>query len=175
MDNLDNLNLKDCEKLKLKNLLLESKPMEIQYIQKKIYIVLMNSKIIILNNSDQNTYSLLKKVQEDSYIKKRKRNAELKFKPVNFWTKEEEEYIIKYFFVKNLSELSLKLQKSYYQILLKASELKLIIKKKWESIELKYLKENIEISNYELAKELKRSINSIKSKKRMIMSQKIKI
>lgn len=168
MNIINILSLNPCEKVKLKNLFLESNPIEIEYIQHKIYIILMNSKIIILNNSNHEIYLLLKKIQEDNYIKKK----ESKSIPAEFWTKEDEEYIQENFFLKTLLELSLKFNKSFYQILLKARELNLINKKKWDSNEIKYLENNIETSNYELAKELKRSIHSIKSKKRMIKNKK---
>ncbi|MGL5596459.1 MAG: hypothetical protein ACRDDH_21225, partial [Cetobacterium sp.] len=128
-----------------------------------------NSKVIILNNSDLATYNLLKKYQNEDFLKKNfKKQNIINKKNLWIWEDEEINYLKKYYFLKTLEEISFEIKKSFYQISLKALELKLVGVKNWENDELEFFEQNIELSNYELGKLLKRSIHSIKAKKRIL-------
>ncbi|MGL4866047.1 MAG: hypothetical protein ACRC3I_00465 [Cetobacterium sp.] len=169
MDFLKNLGLDENKKYYLQKLFLESTIRDVNLIQNKLYIELMDSKIIILKNCNLNTYNIIKKYQNEDFFKKNFKSNYLKHKKfLRTWQHEEINFLKKYYFSKTLEELSMKTKKSFYQISIKVLELKLVEIKKWKCEELDFLKKNIELSNYELAKLLKRSIHSIKSKKRTL-------
>lgn len=167
---LEGIKLNKNEKQELENLLLESPITEVKYLQNRLYIFMLNSKVIVLKNSDLETYSVIRKIQERNYGGLDK-NFRKKPKEIlaNYWTTEEEEYLKYNFNNKSFEEMGRDLNKSSYQISVKAIELKLLIKRGWTESELEYLKKNIKLSNYELSKKLNRSLNSIKSKKRVLL------
>lgn len=169
MEELKNLKLSEKEIEKLKGVLAESKIIDLRYIQNRVYIFLMNSKIIILKNSNLETFNIFKKIQKQEYFKKPKSSRVI----VSNWTDEEINFLKEHFFIDSLEYISEKVNKSFYQISLKAMDLKLINKREWLDEEIDYLKQNINESNYELAKQLKRSLHSIKSKKRVLKELKI--
>lgn len=169
MEELKNLKLSEKEIEKLKGVLVESKIIDLRYIQNRVYVFLMNSKVIVLKNSDLETFNIFKKIQKQEYFKKSKLSRVI----VSNWTDEEVEFLKEHFFIDSLEYISEKTNKSFYQISLKAMDLKLIKKREWLDEEIDYLKENITESNYELAKQLKRSLYSIKSKKRVLNRLKI--
>lgn len=169
MEELKNLNLSEEDRNKLEKVLIESKIIDIKYIQKKVYIFLMNSRVVILKNSNLETFNIFQKIQKQGYFKKSSYSRVI----VSEWTNGDIEFLREHFFITSLEYISKKVKKSFYQISLKAMELKLINKREWLDEEIDYLKENINESNYELAKYLKRSIHSIKSKKRVLKKLKV--
>ena len=84
------------------------------------------------------------------------------------WTEEEIEYLKHNFYDIDIDLLSLHLKKSQYQISLKAIEMKLVGAREWSSREVEYLEKNVNLPNYKLAKILKRSLSSVKAKKRVL-------
>lgn len=169
MEEIKKLGLKDKEKEIIKRLILETRIVEISYIQEILYIFLENSKVIVLKNSTKKTYNIFEELKNDMYKLERKRKKGRR--AVSEWTKEEEIYLKENFYSISLDELKDILNKSCYQIGLKAAEMKLVVKRDWTKQELEYLKNNISLSNYELSKELKRTIFSVKSKKRVLTHQ----
>lgn len=87
------------------------------------------------------------------------------------WSESEKEYLKKNYLNLNINELEKQLNKSKYQINLKMSELQLLLKREWTKEEIEYLKNNLDRTSTFLAGELKRSVASIKSKKRVIMRE----
>lgn len=169
MEELKKLNLSKKEIEKLEGILAQSKIVDLRYIQNRVYIFLMNSKIIILKNSNLEVFNIFEKIQKQGYFKKPKSSRVI----VSNWTDKEVMFLKEHFFIDSLEYISEKVNKSFYQISLKAMELKLINKREWLDEEIDYLKENINESNYELARYLKRSLYSIKSKKRVLKEFKI--
>lgn len=169
MEELKNLKLSKEEIEKLEGVLTESKIIDLKYIQNKVYIFLMNSKIVVLKNSNLEVFNVFEKIQKQGYFKKSSYSRVV----VSEWTNNEIEFLREHFFIDSLEYISEKIQKSFYQISLKAMELKLINKREWLDEEIDYLKKNINESNYELARHLKRSLHSIKSKKRVLNRLKI--
>lgn len=171
---LEGIRLNKNEKQELENLLLESIITDVKYLQNRLYIFMLNSKVIVLKNSDLETYSVVRKIQEKT-LRNSKEIARKKSKEVlvSYWTDEEEEYLKYNFRNKTFEELGKELNKSSYQISVKALELKLVIKRGWTDSELDYLRKNIKLSNYMLAKALNRSLFSIKSKKRVLLHETI--
>ena len=165
MEELKKLKLPKKEIEKLEGVLTESKIIDLRYIQNRIYIFLMNSKIVILKNSNLEIFNIFEKIQRQGYFKKSKSSRVI----VTDWTDEEIKFLKDHFFVDSLEYISEKVNKSFYQISLKAMDLKLINKREWLDEEIDYLKENMNESNYELARYLKRSLHSIKSKKRILL------
>lgn len=168
MKELERLDLSQQIKMQLKIIFSESKIIELEYIQNNIYITLMNSKIIILKGFSLQIFNELQIIKEKMYVKSYKKKIINKKALVSEWTNEEIKFLEDNFFVESLDNLSNSINKSFYQISLKATELELIKKREWTTEEVKFLKSNLNESNYELAKLLKRSINSIKAKKRVI-------
>lgn len=166
MSVLDKIKLDKKRRDELEELLLESLITNIEYIQNKVYIFMLNSKIIILKNSNLETYNLLKKFQEENQMKRQK-NEKL---TVTYWTEKQKEYLRTNFSRFSFEELSKELNKSIYQISLKAMELELVKKREWTDYEINYLKKNINLSNYEIAEKLKRTLHSVKAKKRIILN-----
>lgn len=169
MEELKNLNLSKNEIEKLEGILTESKIIDLRYIQNRVYIFLMNSKIVILKNSNLEIFNLFEKIQKQGYFKKSSSSRVI----VSEWADNEVEFLKEHFFIDSLEYISEKVKKSFYQISLKAMELKLINKREWIDEEINYLRENMDESNYELARQLKRSLHSIKSKKRVLKKLKI--
>lgn len=165
MEELKKLNLSKKEIEELERVLSESKIIDLRYLQKRVYVFLMNSKVIILKNSNLETFNIFEKIQKQGYFKKSKSSKVI----VSIWTDEEVEFLEKNFFVNSLEYISKNVNKSFYQISLKAMDLKLINRREWLDEEINYLRENLNESNYELARYLKRSLHSIKSKKRIIL------
>ncbi|MGL5639038.1 MAG: hypothetical protein ACRCW7_06820 [Cetobacterium sp.] len=166
MDFLEKIKLKREEKDYLQKLLLESQIGDIKLMQNNLYITMFNSKMIVLKNSTIDLYNLLKNFQENNYPIKSKR--EYKKDSVSIWSKEEEENLIKNYYHKSLEELSKDLKKSYYQISMRVIKLKLVNTRPWTIDELELLEDNMEASNHELGKFFRRTVHSIKSKKRAI-------
>lgn len=169
MEELKKLNLSKNEIEKLEEVLIESKIIDLRYIQNRVYIFLMNSKIVILKNSNLEIFNLFEKIQKRGYFKKSSSSRDL----VSEWADNEIEFLKEHFFTDSIEDISEKVKKSFYQISLKAMELKLINKRVWIDEEIDYLRENIDESNYELARQLKRSLHSIKSKKRVLKLLKV--
>lgn len=175
MEELELLKLSSNEKEKLNRLLSESMIINLKFLQNKTYVFLMNSNVIVLNNSTKQIYEMFKKIKKDMSYEIQKHNYKKNQKRLILeWTELEKEYLRKNYFKKSLSNLEIALGKSYYQISLKVIELGLVSNREWEDEEKYFLKENIKMSNYELAQVLKRTIHSIKAKKRILLNNKIK-
>lgn len=173
MEEIKKLGLKEKEKEIIKRLVIETKIIEISYIQDTLYIFLENSKVIVLKNSTKKTYSIFKEMKNNMYrLEKRRQKKERHI--VSEWTEQEKEYLRENYFKKSLSDLEITVGKSCYQISLKAIELGLVSNREWEDEEKNFLKENFKLSNYELAQVLKRTIHSIKAKKRILSNNKNK-
>lgn len=171
MEWIQELNLTSKEKKKIEMLIKESEITDIRFVQRNIYLFLRSSKIILLKNSTEMIYKKLKEIIEKDLIPK-EYEQKINKKKADEWT-EEELWCLKHEFYKTeLESLSIKLNKSQYQISLKVIELGMVNSGSWDDDEVKYLEENQEISNYELAKTLKRSISSIKAKKRVLKIRK---
>lgn len=84
------------------------------------------------------------------------------------WTTEEIEYLKSNYNFISLKKLSKELDKSEYQINLMLTKLNLLEKRSWTQEELDFLKQNLNKSSISLANQLKRSVASIKSKKRTL-------
>ena len=85
-----------------------------------------------------------------------------------FWSDDEVKYLKENYLKKDINEIALVINKSNYQINLMLGKLKLIVKREWSRAEVEFLKNNIENSTVRLAEELKRSVASIKAKKRVL-------
>ena len=85
-----------------------------------------------------------------------------------FWSDDEVKYLKENYLKKYINEIALVINKSNYQINLMLGKLKLIVKREWSRAEVEFLKNNIENSTVRLAEELKRSVASIKAKKRVL-------
>ncbi|MGL5277749.1 MAG: hypothetical protein ACRC8M_01530 [Cetobacterium sp.] len=172
MDILENIKLNDNEKNYFQTLLSESSITDVSFMQNKLFITLLNSKMIILKNSDLDVFHLLKKYQNEDYLKKYESNVNrkrIKRKGcISEWTEENIEYLKKYYYSKSLDEVSKHIEKSFYQISLKVIELELVNNKSWTEDDLEFLQKNIMMSNHELGKILKRTMYSIKSKKKVL-------
>ncbi|MHA4990822.1 hypothetical protein [Cetobacterium somerae] len=170
MKKLEMLGLSNTEKEKLSNILNGSVITNLKFFDNKTYIFLMNSDVIILNNSTKYVYNIFNELKEEmlqniskSRYKKNDR------KQLSEWTDGQIKYLKENFFIRTLKELEDRLGKSCYQLSLKAIELKIVETRKWSDKEIEFLRNNMDISNYELAKEMKRTVNSIKSKKRSLL------
>lgn len=173
MEGLEMLKLSFNEKEKLNSLLCESMIINLKFLQNKTYIFLMNSNVIVLNNSTKKIYEMFKKIKKEMSYEIQKCNYKKNKRLILEWTELEKEYLRKNYFKNPLSNLETVLGKSYYQISLKAIELGLVSNREWEDEEKKFLKENFEMSNYELAQILKRTIHSIKAKKRVLSNNRV--
>lgn len=174
MCELKDINMRDREKQQLEKLLSNDKIISVEYVQQKIYIVLMNSKVIVIKNSDLKTYFKFEKIKNTMYEEntKKLKYTTKKQKNSTEWDEESENFLRLNYDRYELDQLSVYLKKSVYQISVKAIELKLLRKREWKTEELDFLRENMEISNYELSMSLKRSIHSIKAKKRVLQKEK---
>lgn len=85
-----------------------------------------------------------------------------------FWSNDEIKYLKENYLKMELEEIGAHINKSNYQINLMLSKLKVIVKREWSKSEIEFLQNNIEKSTIWLAGELKRSVASIKSKKRVL-------
>lgn len=168
---IENLNLSLKEKQKLKNVLNESRIVNINFMQNIIYLSLQNSKMVLLRNSTEELFKELKKNIEKSFLLREKIKKTNKRKASD-WTEEEIEYLKYNFYDIDIDSLSLHLKKSQYQISLKAIEMKLVGAREWSSREIEYLEKNVDLPNYKLAKILKRSLSSVKAKKRVLRMRK---
>lgn len=171
MEWIQELNLTSKERKKIEMLIKESEITDIKFIQGNIYLFLRNSKIILLKNSTEMIYKNLKETIEKEMIPKKYEQKIIK-KKADEWTEEELWHLKHNFYKTELEPLSIKLNKSQYQISLKVIELGMVSSGSWADDEIKYLEENQDVSNYELAKTLKRSISSIKAKKRVLKLEK---
>lgn len=84
------------------------------------------------------------------------------------WTNQEIEYLKSNYNFTSLKNLSKELDKSEYQINLMLTKLNLLEKRSWTQEELEFLKKNRDKSLTTLANHLKRSVASVKSKKRIL-------
>lgn len=171
MEWIQELNLTSKEQEQIKKLIDHSDIIDIKFIQNNIYLFLKNSKIIRLKNSTELIYKKLKKlIEEESHLNK----SELKNlnRRADEWTEEEIESLRYNFYQTPLELLANELNKSQYQISLKVAQLGIVNSGKWDENDIKYLKENLNVSNYELAKTLNRSVSSIKAKKRVFKLEK---
>ena len=135
---------------------------DVDFVQNNIYLFLKNSKTVILKNGNRNFYEEIKtEIERKYYSKKRK-------KRVSDWNELQIEYLKQNFINDDMLSLSYYLEKSVYQITIKALELELLPARKWSFEELEYLKENMEQSNVNLAVNMRRSLSSIKAKKRIL-------
>lgn len=166
MEFLEKTKLKREEKDYLERLLLESQIGDIKLMQNKLYITLFNSKVIILKNPSVDIYNSLKIFQENNYPIESKR--EYKKYSISIWSEKEDKNLIKNYYHKSLKELSEDLKKSYHQISMRVIKLKLVSTRPWTIDELELLEDNMEVSNHELGKFFRRTVHSIKSKKRAI-------
>ena len=164
---IENLSLSLEEKQQLKNILNETQVVDINFMQNIIYLFLQNSKIVLLRNSNQELFLKLKKMVEKDFLSGETVKKVSKRK-VNDWTEEESDYLKSNFYDIDIDLLSIHLNKSQYQISLKAIEMGLVSAREWSSKEVEYLKNHIDIPIYKLAKILNRSISSIKAKKRVL-------
>ena len=69
---IENLNLSSKEKQELKNVLDESKIVNISFMQNIIYLSLQNSKIVLLRNSTEELFTELKKKYREKFLIERK-------------------------------------------------------------------------------------------------------
>ncbi|MGL5725172.1 hypothetical protein [Cetobacterium sp.] len=173
MEFLKEVKLSKFEKVYLYNLLTESIIGDIKLIQNKLYISMFSSRMIILKNSDENLYHSLKKFQNENQPEVIKR--EYKRCDSTLWSNAQIESLKKNYYIKSLEELSKELKKSLHQISIKVMELKLVNNRIWNKDELNFLIKNINISNHELAQFLRRTIYSIKSKKRLIKNERLNL
>lgn len=164
---IENLNLSLKEKRELKNVLNESRIVDISFMQNTIYLSLQNSKMVLLRNSTEELFKELKNNIEKSFLL-RERIKKTSKRKASDWTEEEIEYLKHNFYGIDIDSLSLHLKKSQYQISLKAIEMKLVGAREWSSREVEYLRKNLDLPNYKLAKILKRSLSSVKAKKRVL-------
>ncbi|MGL5595620.1 MAG: hypothetical protein ACRDDH_16920 [Cetobacterium sp.] len=172
MEELEELKLSSIEKEKLNNLLTESMIVNLKFLQNKTYIFLMNSNVIVLNNSTKQIYDIFEKIKKKMSLEIQKYNYKKDVKRlIPEWTDSEKEYLKENYFKESLENLEILLRKSYYQISLKVIELGLILNREWEEKELEFLKENIDMSNYVLAQMLRRTFHSIKAKKRVLLEK----
>lgn len=167
MEWIEELNLILEKKWELKTLLSGSKIIDVEFIQNNIYLFLQNSKVIVFKNSTEEFYKKLEQIVKND-LSPKEINKRTNKRKADVWTIEEIEYLKYNYFCIDLNLLSIKLKKSQYQISLKAIEIGLVAPREWENAEVEYLKNNMEISNYELARILKRSISSIKARKRVL-------
>lgn len=165
---IESLNLSLEKKQKLRGILEKSEIVEVSYLQKNLYIFLRNSKMILLKNSNEELFLFLKKKIEKEYSMLEIKRKSSKKKKADEWTDSEMIFLKTNFYNSNLNLLSKILKKSQYQISLKAIDLGLVEAREWKSSEIEYLKHNMELSIYELAKILNRSISSVKAKKRAL-------
>lgn len=84
------------------------------------------------------------------------------------WTPQEIEYLKSNYNFISLKDLSQELNKSEYQVNLMLNKLSLLEKRSWTKEEVEFLKNNKDKSLTTLANNLKRSIASVKSKKRVL-------
>lgn len=165
---IESLNLSLEKKQKLRGILEKSEIVEVSYLQKNLYIFLRNSKMILLKNSNEELFLFLKRKIEKEYSMLEIKRKSSKKKKADEWTDSEMIFLKTNFYNSNLNLLSKILKKSQYQISLKAIDLGLVEAREWKSSEIEYLKHNMELSIYELAKILNRSISSVKAKKRAL-------
>lgn len=149
---------------KLKKFLEEAIDIEL-FENNRMIIVLENKKIIINGvNSEIKDFCLEyfgRKFNCNNYCNK-------KISKENLWKNEEIEYLKENCFSKTLKKLSLELGKSEFQISCMIKKLDLYVRKPWTKSEIDFILENPKMKTIELANRLQRSVNSIKSKKKMI-------
>lgn len=163
---IDKLPLVTSEKEKLFLELTKSKVLNTKVLQKKAFINLECGKIVILNNVTEKIENYLKQIEslsQEAFIdSKLARKEERK---IIKWSDEELEFLKSNHENYTNKELSLKLQKSIYQIQAKKISLKLYPIKQWTIEEIEYLEKNYDKSLYYLSEKLNRSIAAIKAKK----------
>lgn len=146
----------------IKNYLLNA--IDLEEISENRLLIVLENKQVILNDV---TPELKKEYYHYFSFKFCKNSNKNSFNKI-VWSSDEIKFLKENFNTNNFSELSKKLKKSEYQINSKLSQLNLLKKRKWTVEEIKFLKENICIPTITLANTLKRSVASIKSKKRSL-------
>lgn len=163
---IDNLKLKAEDKEKLFLELLNSKILSIKILQSRAFINLECGKLIILNNVEKGIEKILLEIEalsQEIFMDPKTIAREERKKII--WTDEELEFLKLNHENYTNKELSLKLQKSIYQIQAKKISLKLYPIKQWTVEEIEYLEKNYDKSLYYLSEKLNRSIAAIKAKK----------
>lgn len=69
---IESLNLSLKEKQKLKNVLNESRIVNINFMQNIMYLSLQNSKMVLLRNSTEELFKELKKIYREKFLIERK-------------------------------------------------------------------------------------------------------
>lgn len=133
-------------------------------------LLIVNKKQnILLNGLNQELINQYYEI----FSKKFNKNKQREYKHLKvIWLADEIEYLKKSYLKKGLEEICSEINKSKYQINLMLRKLKLIVKREWSESELKFLRDNIDVSTIWLAGELNRSVASIKAKKRVLKLEK---
>ncbi|MGL5208415.1 hypothetical protein [Cetobacterium sp.] len=149
--------------IKIKNYLLNAS--DIEEISDNRLLIVSDNKNIILND-------VTPELKEKYYDYFSYQFCDDNSKPKKYnkieWTIEEIEYLKSNYSFISLKKLGKKLDKSEYQINLMLTKLNLLEKRSWTQKELNFLKQNLNKSSISLANQLKRSVASIKSKKRRL-------
>lgn len=149
--------------VEIKNYLLNAR--DIEELSNNRLLIISDNKSIILNDITQElkekyyTYFSHQFCGNDHKTKKYSRVE---------WTLKEIEYLKSNYNFINLKEISKKLNKSEYQVNLMLNKLNLLEKRNWTQEELEFLKNNKDLSLTTLANKLRRSVASVKSKKRAL-------
>lgn len=149
--------------IEIKNYILNA--IDIEELDNDRLLIVSEKKNIILNNVSPELKEKYYDYFSDKFSNKEKKKKS--YKKIE-WNDFEIEYVksnIKTLDIKKLSDV---LGKSEYQINLLLTKLNIFNKRNWSDNEIEYLKNNINEPSIKLANFLKRSIASIKSKKRIL-------
>lgn len=149
--------------MNIKNYLLNAN--DIEELSNNRLLIILNDKNIILKDVSP---ELKEKCYDYFSYKFCSKNYESKKYNKIKWSTQEIEYLKSNYNFISLKELSKKLDKSEYQVNLMLTKLNILKKRNWTQEELEFLKNNSTKSSTFLANYLKRSVASIKSKKRIL-------
>lgn len=129
-------------------------------------LILIDKKRIILNNISPN----IREFCFEYFGKKFTSNEKIEKKVVNNyeWTNEEIHYLLVHCFSKSLREISHEINKTEYQIDCMIKKLNLFPRRPWTKSELDFMIENPQMKAIDLAGIFKRSLSSVKSKRRQL-------
>lgn len=153
---------------KINSYLLEAEDFEV-FKNNTVIIVLENKRVLLTGLNLQ----FINECYEIFGEKFRKNNCRKKNHLRVSWLEEEIEYLKKNYQNLEVDEIGRKIDKSDYQIIFMLGKLQLITKKEWAKSEIEFLQSNIDKSTIWLAGKLRRSVASIKSKKRILKLSKI--
>lgn len=138
---------------------------DIEVVDNKNLLIVNKEKNILLTGL---TLDSIEKCYEIFGNKFRKHKENSRNYPKVLWTYDEIKYLKENYLKEEFDEICLKINKSNYQVNLMLGKLGLITKRGWTEEEVEFLKNNIKNSTVWLAGELKRSVASIKAKKRIL-------